>query len=163
MDCKSVEQLLADWSLGRLDEETFTQIETHISKCKSCRALAEKETAFNRLLSSYRSDPPGPQFDRILFKKINKAGKTRDVKKRNRFGALRKPLIAATLASAAAAAAIFFFMQNSGIQGHPSMVELDISLSRDLDMYENLDVIEVLDALQDIQAASAQEQGGQPT
>ena len=120
-NCREWRHLLGAYALGDLPAAERSALEAHLEGCPDCRAEAESLGAVARLLPlaelerfSAPAPRPSAQLGERIEAAIGDAGRTRDRRKRRRFG-----VALGGVAAAAAAAVLAIFVLGGGEEAGP--------------------------------------------
>ena len=72
MECGENADLLLKFAAGRLDAEARARIERHMEVCPACREFAGGQRAVWEALDAWESAPVSPDFDRHLYRRIER-------------------------------------------------------------------------------------------
>jgi len=68
MSCS--EELLLDYSAGRLDAERIATLKAHLQGCPACRGAIQSHDAVWRAMDAWNAPPVSADFDRRLYERI---------------------------------------------------------------------------------------------
>jgi anti-sigma factor RsiW len=72
MECGENADLLLQFAAGRLDAEASASLERHMQVCPACRGFADGQRAVWEALDAWESAPVSPDFDRRLYRRIER-------------------------------------------------------------------------------------------
>jgi anti-sigma factor RsiW len=72
MECGENADLLLKFAAGRLDAEARARLERHMEVCPACREFAGGQRAVWEALDAWESAPVSPDFDRHLYRRIER-------------------------------------------------------------------------------------------
>ena len=122
MDCKQVINILADYAVGALDEQTAAQVQAHVHQCESCRReLAALQKTGELLVEAQLVEPP-----RELWAAIRAQLEPRKVRK-PKWRTYWKP----AMAMAAAATILLAVMLGGPLLHQPASPTADLAVLSD--------------------------------
>jgi anti-sigma factor RsiW len=72
MDCGENADLVLEFVAGRLDAEAAARLERHLEVCPACREFAGGQRAVWEALDAWEAAPVSPDFDRRLYRRIER-------------------------------------------------------------------------------------------
>jgi anti-sigma factor RsiW len=72
MECGENADALLQFAAGRLDAEATARLERHMEVCPACREFAGGQRAVWEALGAWESSPVSPDFDRRLYRRIER-------------------------------------------------------------------------------------------
>src|ERR1017187_4117333 len=72
IDCGENADLLMEFVAGRLDAEARARLERHMEVCPACREFADGRQSVWKALDAWESAPVSPDFDRRLYRRIER-------------------------------------------------------------------------------------------